>query len=118
MHFDSNELILNAMDSEDYPRLPCKKKKDGSISGDVASREQWRKLESYVFTQVGNMADEIASGNVTPNPYTRGTSFNACRFCPYGPVCHPQTVEERRNYKTMSAQRFWEEIEKEMKDRG
>ena len=113
-----DEQILNAMDSEDYPRLPCKKKKDGSISGDVASREQWKNLEKYVFTQVGNMVDEIASGNVTPNPYTRGTSFNACRFCPYGSVCHPQTVEERRNYKTMSAQRFWEEIEKEMKDRG
>ena len=62
----------------------------------------------------GKMVDDIASGNITPNPYTRGSSHNACRFCPYGSVCHAPTVEERRNYKMMSAQRFWEEVEKEM----
>lgn len=113
-----DEEILEAMDSGDFTRLPCKKKKDGSISGDIASREQWKQLEAYVFDQVGKMVDEIASGEVSPNPYTRGSSFNACRYCPYGAVCHPQTVEQRRNYKTMTAQRFWEDIAREMKDRG
>ena len=29
--------------------------------------------------------------------------------CPYGEICHKYEVDGRRNYKTMSAQWFWEE---------
>ena len=57
--------------------------------------------------------EDIASGNVEPNPYTRGSSHDACAWCPYASICHKETVEGRRNYKTMTAQRFWEEIGKE-----
>ena len=107
--------VLHAMDdSDNFVRLSCKKKKDGTISGDVASREQFQLLCDYVFYLLGKMVDEIASGNVTPNPYTRGSSHNACRFCPYGAICHSSSVTDRRNYKMMSSQRFWDEIEKEM----
>jgi ATP-dependent helicase/DNAse subunit B len=59
------------------------------------------------------MVTQIASGEVTPNPYTRGTSHDACSFCPYGAVCRKDTVQGRRNYKTMTAERFWDEIGKE-----
>jgi len=98
--------------------LCCKRKKDGTLSGDLATAEQFRMLKSYIFLVLQRMVDEIASGRVAPNPYTRGTSHNACRFCPYAAVCHPDEVPDRRNYKTMSAQRFWEEIEKEVKRHG
>ena len=64
------------------------------------------------------MVDDIASGNVEPNPYTRGTAHDACAFCPYGAVCHRQTVEGRRNFERVSAQRFWEEVEKEVGGHG
>ena len=107
--------VLRAMEDTDTPtRLSCKTKKDGSVSGDVASSSQFQLLCKYVFHAISKMVDEIASGNVTPNPYTRGSSHNACHYCPYGAVCHSTTVEERRNYKAMSAQRFWDEVEKEM----
>lgn len=110
-----DEDILNAMDDSDgHTRLSCKIKKDGSISGDVATWDQLKLLCSYIFRLLGNMVDEIASGNVTPNPYTRGNSHNACRFCPYGGVCHSASVTDRRNYKIMSSQQFWDEITKEM----
>ena len=36
----------------------------------------------------------------------------------YGAVCHEAEVESRRNYKTMTAQRFWDEIGKEMDRNG
>ena len=71
-----------------------------------------------MFRYLSKMVEDIASGNVAPNPYQRGSSHNACTFCPYGSVCHKDTVEGRRNYKAMSAQRFWEEIEKEEKSHG
>ncbi len=111
--------ILQAMEpGEEMSRLCCTRKKDGSLSGDLADREQLKLLRQYVFGLLTDMVDEIASGNITPNPYTRGTSHNACTYCPYGSICHQAQVEGRRNYKTMTAQRFWEEVEKEVDRRG
>jgi ATP-dependent helicase/nuclease subunit B len=100
------------------PRLSCKRKKDGTLTGDLADREQLKQLRRYVFKALSDMVDDIASGRVDPNPYTRGSSHDACAFCPYGAICHKESVEERRNYKTMTAQRFWEEIDKEVKSHG
>jgi len=113
-----DEDSLAAMDDEEMTRLSCKRNKDGVLTGDLADRQQMKLLRQYVFSLLSNMVDEIASGNVTPNPYTRGSSHDACTFCPYGAVCHKASVEGRRNYKTMSAQRFWDEIEEEVADRG
>lgn len=115
----NDELSLAAMDpDEGMARLCCTRKKDGTLSGDLADREQMKQLRKYVFTVLANMVDEISSGKVEPNPYTRGSSHNACAFCPYGAICHKETVEGRRNYKTMTAQRFWEEINREVNSHG
>ena len=109
-----DEAVLQAMEPGEKPlRMNYTVRKDGTFTGDLADREQLKHLETYVFKTVGGMVEDIASGNVAPNPYTRGTSHNACTFCPYGPVCHKETVEGRRNYKKMDAQAFWEEIGKE-----
>ena len=88
------------------------------MTGDLADREQLKLLRNFLRRLLGELVDDIASGNVQPNPYTRGTSHSACTYCPYGAVCHKAEVEGRRNYKTMSAQRFWEEIGKEMDGNG
>ena len=114
-----DEQVLQAMEPGEQPqRLNYTLRKDGSRSGDLASREQLGQLKHYVYRVLRNLVNDIASGNVTPDPYTRGTSHNACTFCPYGSVCHRDEVTGRRNYKAMTAQRFWEEIGKEEKDRG
>ncbi len=111
--------VINAMEPEGSPkRLCCKLTNDGSITGDVADREQLSMLRAYIFGLLTKMVDEIASGRVEPNPYTRGTAHSACTYCPYKMVCHADGVEGRRNYKAMTAQRFWEEIGKEMKEDG
>ena len=113
-----DEDVLYAMENSSTPvRLCYHKYQNGNVSGDLASREQFKILNRYVFRLLGRMVEDIASGNVTPNPYTRGTTHNACRYCPYGAVCHSATVADRRNYKTISSQRFWEEIEKELSQR-
>ena len=115
----ADEAVLQAMEPSEKPkRLPYSKKKDGSLSGDLADRQQLRLLKAYVFALLGKMVDDISSGCIEPNPYTRGGRHNACTFCPYGAICHAQTVEGRRDYAAMSPQKFWEEIEKEMSSRG
>lgn len=112
-----DELSLEAMDPE-LERLCCSRKKDGTLVGDLASRDQLKLLRQYVFRVLGRMVDDIASGNVQPNPYTRGTSHNACQFCPYQSICHSDCVAGRRNYKAMKPDRFWDEIGKEMDSHG
>lgn len=114
-----DDQALQAMDPQDgMPRLSCSRKKDGTLTGNVASREQMKLLEKYVFQVLGRMVDDIASGKVDPDPYTRGTSHDACRYCPYGAVCHRYSVEGRRNYKTVSQEEFWERIRKEVEEHG
>ncbi len=114
-----DEQILQAMEPGENPkRMSYTVKKDGSLSGDLADRAQLKLLEAYIFRYLGSMVEDIASGNVEPNPYTRGSSHNACAFCPYGAICHEAQVEGRRNYQAMKPQRFWEEVEKEMLHHG
>ena len=114
-----DEAVLKAMEPGENPaRLCCTVKKDGRLSGDIADRDQLKLLKKFVFRVLSRMVEDIASGDVEPNPYTRGTSHNACAFCPYGAVCHQADVEGRRNYKAMTAQRFREEVEKEMNTHG
>ncbi len=105
--------VIQAMAPEgDLRRLCCTEKK-GALEGDLADPAQMRLLEGHVFRVLENMVDEIASGNVTPNPYTRGDKHDACRYCPYGAVCHSATVAGRRNYKEMKAADFWKRLEEE-----
>ena len=111
--------ILQAMEPGDSPkRMNYAIRKDGTLAGDLADRDQMHLLETYVFRVLAAMVEDIVSGNVEPNPYTRGSSHNACAFCPYGAVCHEKYVDGRRNYKTMTAQRFWDEIGREMSSHG
>jgi len=114
-----DEEILQAMEPGTEPkRMNYTVKKDGTLAGDLADRQQMKLLEGYVFRVLARMVEDITSGCVDPNPYTRGSSHNACAFCPYGSVCHEKYVEGRRNYKVMTAQKFWEEIGKEMQRNG
>ena len=111
--------VLQAMEPGEQPqRLSYTVRKDGSRTGDLASREQLGILKDYVYRVLRNLVNDIASGNVTPNPYTRGSSHDACAYCPYGAVCHEAEVPGRRNYKAMNAQRFWEDVRKEMSGNG
>ena len=110
--------VLHAMEPEGIRRANCKLTKDGKLTGDVADREQMKLLKEYLFVVLRRLVEEIASGNVEANPYTRGSSHDACAYCPYESICRADQVEGRRNYKAMTAQRFWEEIGKEMDHRG
>lgn len=115
----NDDDVLNAMDNSDLPvRMPYTRRKDGTLVGDLADRSQFETLKRYVFYKVGKMVDEIASGEVEPNPYTRGTAHNPCNYCPYGTVCHKLTVAGRRNYQSITDKQFWTDIEREVGDDG
>ena len=115
----NDEQILRAMSpDEQMSRLCCTRKKDGNLSGDLADGDQMKMLRAYVFDLLRKMVDEIASGKIDANPYTRGTSHDACTYCPYGSICHQSEVAGRRNYKAMNSQEFWAGIEQGVKQNG
>ncbi len=108
-----NEDSIAAMDpSEKLDILSCKRKKDGSIEGDIADRGRLALLKRFIHRLLADMVDDIASGNVQANPYCRGNAHSACTFCPYGSICRGQKDSGKRDYKAMSAQEFWSDLEK------
>ena len=80
----------------------------------AATPEQLALLEKYVMMLLKDIVDDITSGDITANPYTRGSSHNACTYCPYGQVCHSEQVEGRRDYAAMKAEEFWERIRRKV----
>lgn len=114
----ANEAVLTAMEPAEKPKRLSYSKKDGSLSGEVADRRQLQLLRGYVFALLGKMVDDISSGCIEPNPYTRGSRHNACAFCPYSAICSESAEKGRRDFATMNAKSFWDEIEKEMRDHG
>lgn len=112
----NNDDVLLAMNPDDSKRFKFKRSKEG-YCGDIATAEQLDKLKQYIFTLLSSLVDEVSSGCILPNPYTRGES-TPCMYCPFHEICHPADVEERRDFAAVRSERFWEEIEKEVTHGG
>ncbi len=120
-----NGLILNdndvllAMEPEvPFRRLPCKQSKNGDIVGDVADKAQLQNLKKYISLFLSALLDDLADGNVEPNPYMRGRNTGACVYCPFTSICAQREISGVRNYEAVKAERFWEDVEKEVNRNG
>ena len=115
----ANDFVLEAIEPSDSCRkLSYSRKKDGSVSGDIATPKQFAMLKEYVLKLLNNMVEDIASGNVSADPYYRDDRNNACKYCPYGSVCHKADVQVERVFKAISADVFWDDIGKELENNG
>lgn len=115
----SDENLLAAME-EDPTRpqfMPYKMGRTG-IAGDLADKQQMRMLERHVTRTIGEMADQISSGDVAPNPIVRG-QYGSCKYCDYKMICHKDlgTHKERVLAET-NAKKFWEKLEQEDAEHG
>lgn len=109
----NDERLLRAMeDFEEQPVfLPCRIGKDGMFQGDLATAEEMRLLRNHVRETLGNILDAILEGDVHPNPYFRGSERSACRFCPFGTVCHLDSCDpELRYFAEKKAKEFWKRL--------
>ncbi len=116
-----DETVITAMERTDgTPEfLPLRRKKDGSLSGDLASREQFALLKKFTMARLRACVDEIASGDVTPDPYTRGSAHSACAYCDFAQACHLDTYPGAvRRLAATERALFWEKVEKEVGDDG
>ncbi len=106
-----NEDIMDAMDpSFKYSRLPCTCSTTGKIiRGSFATQEQFTYLRKHVVRKVKELADDLYSGAITPEPYYVDESVNGCSYCPYGDICRNKSVI--RPIETLKAEEFWQLLE-------
>ncbi len=115
----SDASVLAAMEEDpDHPRyMPYKIGKNGP-SGDLADNYQMDLLENHVLKTLADLTDNIAGGDVHPNPIFRG-NHSSCRFCDYQTVCHKDLCHhEHRIMAETSADKFWEILGKEAENHG
>ena len=104
-----DDLLLQAMEPSggESPRLlPYRVGRQGR-TGDLMDLDQLGLLRRYVADAMAGVTEEICTGSIRPNPYTRG-STGSCTYCPYAGVCHLDLCGiEARSLRATSAKEFW-----------
>jgi ATP-dependent helicase/nuclease subunit B len=116
-----NDNVLYAMEhTQDSPEfLPFRVKKNGERDGALASASQMELLHQFVMQRLQQTAEEIASGELTPNPYRRDAAHGACNYCPYAQACHLDTFDgAMRVLASTDSAKFWETAGREVRDHG
>lgn len=101
----------SALDSPCY--LPIGVKKDGSLSGSVATAAQLGHLGRYVDKLLHQITGEIAHGNIDADPYARGPQDSACTYCAFASACcFDEARDRRRPLRKTDSEEFWALMEK------
>ena len=111
-----DEAVLQAMEPGDAPVFLPYENKDGTLTGSLATKEQFRRLESFVSESLRDLTQQIFSGAVAPNPIVRGPKVSSCTYCDYQSACHKDACEAGVRYlKQIKAEEFWQELERRAK---
>lgn len=116
--------LLSAMEKDlEAPKiLPIKRNKNGELVGDkgeILSPQQMQEVENFVRRKLGEIADGIGSGVVTPNPIIQGEKEVSCKYCEFAAVCQKDRLPyEEREIKTIGRKEFFELLEKEETEHG
>ena len=113
----SEPEVLQAMEHsalETPCYLPVSVKKDGSLSGDIATAAQLGHLGRYVEKLLHQITGEIAQGNIDADPYTRGPQDSACTYCAFASACYfDESRDRKRQLRKTDSGEFWALMEKE-----
>ena len=99
----------SALESPCY--LPIAVKRDGAVTGSLASAEQLGKLSKYVDHILHEITQEVFAGNIDADPYLRSGNRSYCDFCDYADACFFEEGSGRdchRYLYPVKGQRFWE----------
>ena len=118
----SEPQVLQAMEHSALEKpcyLPIGAKKDGGVTGSVATAAQLGHLGRYVDKLLHQIAGEIAGGNIDADPYARGPQDSACTYCAFASACYFDDSRDKRRplYKTDSDE-FWALMERENGEEG
>ncbi len=94
--------------------LPVAVKKDGAVTGSLATAEQLGKLSRYVDHLLHEIAGELFSGNINADPCARTPQQSACTYCEFAPACHFEAGRggDRIEYiRATKGEEFWSYID-------
>ena len=94
--------------------LPIAVKKDGAVTGSLASAEQLGKLSKYVDRLLHEITQEVFAGNIDADPYARTPQLSACTYCEFASACHFENGcgSDRMEYiKATKNDEFWQHID-------
>lgn len=105
--------VISAM--EDFPDkpqyLPITIAKDGAWTGNLMDTGSFERLRDFVFRKLGELADELKSGVVTPNPLIHTETEGACQWCDFKDLCHADFVRhETRRRKKITQKDFLDKL--------
>ncbi len=112
-----DDRVLKAM-CTDLEKIGIKVDKEGKLTGDIVTGDQFDMLKKYVREIMAGLVNDVASGCVDANPYDRGERLNACIYCDYTSICHPEENAESRQLADIKFAEFWERMEREMSENG
>ena len=102
----------SALESPCY--LPIAVKRDGAVTGRLASAEQLGKLSKYVDHILHEITQEVFAGNIDADPYARTPQQSACTYCEFASACHFENGcgSDRMEYiKATKNDEFWQYID-------
>ena len=102
----------SALESPCY--LPIAVKRDGAVTGSLASAEQLGKLSKYVDHILHEITQEVFAGNIDADPYARTPQQSACTYCEFVSACHFENGcgSDRMEYiKATKNDEFWQYID-------
>ena len=111
--------VLQAMEHSalENPRfLPIQLRKDGRLSGSLASAEELGKLAKFVDKQFRQIALELEDGNIDADPCGKTEEDVPCRYCNWASACHfvdGKNGESIRVIPHMNKEEFWTSLEEE-----
>ena len=89
--------------------LPVGSRKDGTLTGSLATAEQLGKLGRHVDRVLRQIAGEIRRGNISADPCAYGAEKDACTYCPYRTVCCFDERYDRHRYLQKTDEKdFWQ----------
>ena len=108
----SDAAVLQAMEHGAPAQavyLPVGSRKDGTLTGSLATAEQLGKLGRHVDRVLRQIAGEIRRGNISADPCAYGTEKDACTYCPYRTVCCFDERYDRHRYLQKTDEKdFWQ----------
>lgn len=108
----SDAAVLQAMEHGAPAQavyLPVGSRKDGTLTGSLATAEQLGKLGRHVDRVLRQIAGEIRRGNISADPCAYGAEKDACTYCPYRTVCCFDERYDRHRYLQKTDEKdFWQ----------
>lgn len=114
---DENGDIANAMEHDIKGRfIPVKMKKNGELSGKLASLQELGLIHKKINSLVADMGMQLHLGKIHQNPFKDKNHKNTCDFCDYKDVCANRRSIENRIAEDLTDSMVKEELAKEFEN--